>query len=121
MSAGSTGRPSRPRASEDSIAAAAVGFSSSVRVIAPRIRRVGAPFRPAVEVGWRLAREAWGFGYATEAGRAAMRYGFEAVGLDEIVSFTAVGNARSRRVMERLGMTRDPADDFDHPRIEPGR
>ena len=50
-----------------------------------------------------------------------MRYGFEAVCLDEIVSFTAVGNARSRRVMERLGMTRDPADDFDHPRIEPGR
>jgi RimJ/RimL family protein N-acetyltransferase len=82
--------------------------------------RFEAPFMPAVEVGWRLARDAWGFGYATEGGRASVRYGFEEVGLDEIVSFTAVHNARSRRVMERLGMTRDPADDFDHPRIEPG-
>jgi RimJ/RimL family protein N-acetyltransferase len=82
--------------------------------------RFEAPFMPAIEVGWRLARDAWGFGYATEGGRASVRYGFEDVGLDEIVSFTAVGNARSRRVMERLGMTRDPHDDFDHPRIEPG-
>ena len=83
--------------------------------------RFEAPFMPAIEVGWRLARDAWGFGYATEAGRASVRHGFEEIGLDEIVSFTAAGNVRSRRVMERLGMTRDPADDFDHPRIEPGR
>jgi len=83
--------------------------------------RFEAPFMPAVEVGWRLSRDAWGLGYATEGGRASVRHGFEEVGLDEIVSFTAVGNVRSRRVMERLGMTRDPADDFDHPRIEPGR
>jgi RimJ/RimL family protein N-acetyltransferase len=80
----------------------------------------GLPFAPAVEVGWRLTREAWGHGYATEAARAAVAYGFETLGLDEIVSMTAVTNERSWRVMERLGMTRDPADDFDHPKVPPG-
>jgi len=74
----------------------------------------------AVEVGWRLASEAWGHGYATEAAQAALQYGFEVVALDEIVSYTAVVNARSRRVMEKLGMARrDPAAVFDflHPRL----
>ncbi len=80
-----------------------------------------APFMPAVEVGWRLARRAWGQGYATEAGRAALDFGFGQVGLTEIVSLTSVGNERSRAVMERLGMTRDPADDFDHPTVPAGR
>ena len=79
-----------------------------------------APFTPAIEVGWRLAREAWGYGYATEAGEAALDHGFEVLGLPEIVSFTATGNDRSRRVMERLGMTHDPADDFDYPLVPPG-
>ena len=79
-----------------------------------------ADFTPAVEVGWRFAREAWGHGYATEAAEAAVRFGFEAVGLEEIVSFTVPANERSRRVMERLGMTHDPADDFDHPRLPDG-
>ena len=79
-----------------------------------------APFTPAVEVGWRLARSAWGHGYATEGGRAALRWGFETLGLDEIVSFTTPGNTRSRAVMERLGMTRDAAGDFDHPLIAEG-
>ncbi len=79
-----------------------------------------APFTPATEVGWRLAREAWGHGYATEGARAAVTFGFEACGLGEIVSFTAAGNERSRRVMERLGMRRDPSGDFDHPTIELG-
>jgi ribosomal-protein-alanine N-acetyltransferase len=79
-----------------------------------------APFTPAVEVGWRLAHEAWGHGYATEAGATALRFGFEQMRFDEIVSFTVPTNARSRRVMERLGMHRDPAGDFDHPRIPPG-
>jgi RimJ/RimL family protein N-acetyltransferase len=79
-----------------------------------------AQFTPAVEVGWRFAREAWGHGYATEAAEAALRFGFEAVGLDEIVSFTVPANERSWRVMERLGMTRDPRDDFDHPRLPRG-
>lgn len=79
-----------------------------------------AHFTPAVEVGWRLARSAWGRGYATEAARAALAFGFEQAGLDEIVSLTTVGNRRSRAVMERLGMTHDPAGDFDHPGIPVG-
>jgi RimJ/RimL family protein N-acetyltransferase len=79
-----------------------------------------AHFTPAVEVGWRLARPAWGKGYASEAGAAALAFGFGEVGLDEIVSFTTVANRRSRAVMERLGMRHDPADDFDHPGIPVG-
>jgi RimJ/RimL family protein N-acetyltransferase len=79
-----------------------------------------AHFMPAVEVGWRLAREHWGRGYATEAGREAMRFGFDVAGLEQIVSFTVPDNVRSRRVMERLGMTHDPKDDFDHPRFPDG-
>lgn len=82
--------------------------------------RFPAPFAPAVEIGWRLARPAWGKGYATEAARRALRFAFEERGLDEVVAFTAVANARSRAVMERIGMTRDPADDFDHPLVEDG-
>ena len=77
--------------------------------------RFDAHFTPAVEVGWRLAREHWGHGYATEAADTALAYAFDDLGLDEVVSFTTVANARSRRVMERLGMTHDPADDFEHP------
>ena len=76
-----------------------------------------AHFTPAIEVGWRLARSAWGHGYATEAGSASLGFGFDVLGRGEIVSFTAVGNERSRRVMERLGMTRDPADDFEYPLV----
>jgi ribosomal-protein-alanine N-acetyltransferase len=79
-----------------------------------------ASFTPAIEVGWRFARSAWGHGYATEAGRAALRYGFDVLSLDTILSWTAVLNLPSIAVMERLGMQRDPADDFDHPRIPPG-
>lgn len=71
------------------------------------------------EVGWRLAFEAWGQGYATEAGGEALRFGFE-TGLSEVVSFTSVHNIRSRAVMERLGMTREPADDFEHPALPVG-
>jgi RimJ/RimL family protein N-acetyltransferase len=79
-----------------------------------------APFSPAVEVGWRLAAEAWGHGFATEAAEAVLAYGFETLGLDDIVSFTVPENLRSRAVMERIGMTHDPADDFDHPRFPEG-
>ena len=79
-----------------------------------------AHFTPAIEVGWRLAPEAWGHGYATEAAREAVRFGFEDVGLEQIVSFTVPANVRSRAVMERLGMTHDPTDDFDHPRLPEG-
>jgi ribosomal-protein-alanine N-acetyltransferase len=79
-----------------------------------------AHFTPAVEVGWRLARPAWGHGYATEAARASLAFGFEQLGLGGVVSFTGVGSVRSRAVMERLGMSRDPKDDFDHPCIDEG-
>jgi RimJ/RimL family protein N-acetyltransferase len=78
-------------------------------------------FRPEwVEVGWRLRREHWGNGYATEAAREALRFGFEELGLDEIVSFTSVPNTPSRRVMERIGMTHDPTRDFDPPGVPEG-
>ncbi|HEX6754008.1 MAG TPA: GNAT family N-acetyltransferase [Solirubrobacterales bacterium] len=84
------------------------------------VPELDAHFTPAVEVGWRLARSAWGNGYATEAGRAALNFGFKQVDLAEIVSFTTAANARSRSVMERLGMIHDPADDFEHPALPPG-
>lgn len=77
-------------------------------------------FLPCVEVGWRLARPAWGHGFATEAAREALRVAFDELGLQEVVSFTTVTNVRSRAVMERLGMRRDPAEDFDHPALPVG-
>ena len=76
-----------------------------------------AAFTPCVEIGWRLAAENWGRGLATEGAREMVRYAFEELKLPELVSITAVGNERSRRVMEKLGMTRDPVDDFDHPKL----
>jgi RimJ/RimL family protein N-acetyltransferase len=79
------------------------------------VPRFTAHFTPAVEVGWRLARSAWGHGYASEAARAAVAVGFTELALEQIVSFTVPANARSRAVMERLGMTHDESDDFDHP------
>jgi len=78
-----------------------------------------AHFTPAVEVGWRLARAAWGHGYAMEAARAAVRYAFTELDLTELVSFTTAANVRSQAVMRRIGLTHDPADDFDHPRLPP--
>lgn len=74
-----------------------------------------APFTPCVEIGWRLAAEQWGRGYAVEGARAVLAHAFGALDLGEVVSFTVPANVRSRRVMERIGMTHDPADDFDHP------
>jgi ribosomal-protein-alanine N-acetyltransferase len=76
-----------------------------------------AHFTPCVEVGWRLARAYWGFGYATEAGRASLDVAFERLGLDEVVSMTVTDNRGSRAVMERLGMVRRPRDDFGHPKL----
>jgi RimJ/RimL family protein N-acetyltransferase len=81
------------------------------------VPRFAAHFTPCVEVGWRLAFGHWGRGYATEAARAALAHGFAALGLPAVVSFTACGNRRSRAVMARLGMSRDPAEDFDHPAL----
>jgi RimJ/RimL family protein N-acetyltransferase len=77
-------------------------------------------FTPCVEIGWRLSADHWGQGLATEGAREMMRYAFEVVGLQALVSFTASGNVRSRRVMEKLGMTHDAADDFDHPKLPAG-
>jgi RimJ/RimL family protein N-acetyltransferase len=79
-----------------------------------------APFTPAVEIGWRLAREHWGLGFASEAAWTALRCGFEQLGQDEIVSFTAVSNEPSQKVMQAIGMHREPADDFDHPNVPEG-
>ena len=78
------------------------------------------PFAPAAEIGWRLARRYWGQGYAAEAARAALDDGFFRLGFDEIVAFTVPANRRSWRLMQRLGMTHDPRDDFDHPALDPG-
>ena len=76
-----------------------------------------AHFTPAVEIGWRLARESWGQGYASEAAPRVADHAFTTLGLDALVSFTAEWNRPSRRVMEKIGMTHDPADDFMHPRL----
>jgi RimJ/RimL family protein N-acetyltransferase len=84
------------------------------------VPRFQAHFTPCVEVGWRLVYEHWGKGYATEGARAALDFGFTESRLDEIVSFTVLENHRSRRVMERLGMTRSTADDFEHPGLPEG-
>ncbi|MGA3038179.1 MAG: GNAT family N-acetyltransferase [Vulcanimicrobiaceae bacterium] len=76
-----------------------------------------AAFTPAIEVGWLLPREDWGNGYATEGGRAAIDYAFTIKKLDEVVALTTEINTPSQRVMQRLGMTHDPTDDFDHPHV----
>ena len=76
-----------------------------------------AAFTPCVEIGWRLAAKHWGKGLATEGARAAVGFAFDALGLPELVSFTTVNNLRSRRVMEKLGMSRNPLEDFDHPSL----
>ncbi|MFB0627061.1 GNAT family N-acetyltransferase [Streptomyces sp. AB3(2024)] len=79
----------------------------------------GLPFA-GVDVGWRLVRSAWGNGYATEAARACLAFGFETLGLPEIIATTTVRNLRSQAVMRRIGMTRDPADDFEDPSVPEG-
>ncbi|MBR0691040.1 GNAT family N-acetyltransferase [Bradyrhizobium manausense] len=86
------------------------------------LSRIGfvAGFTPSVEVGWRLARPFWGQGFAVEAARASIQFGFDEIRLAEIVAHAGVRNVRSRHVMTRLGMSHDSADDFDHPRIPEG-
>lgn len=79
-----------------------------------------AAFTPAVEIGWRLAREHWGLGFASEAAWTALGCGFEHLALDEIVSFTAQCNLPSQKVMQAIGMHHDPADDFEHPNVPDG-
>jgi 3-dehydroquinate dehydratase / shikimate dehydrogenase len=77
-------------------------------------------FTPAIEIGWRLAFNHWGKGYATEGAKGALQYGFDTLNLEEIVSFTAVQNMRSRHVMEKIGMNHDETNDFDHPKLSDG-
>lgn len=91
------------------------GVSALAGFVGLSVPSFAAHFTPCVEVGWRLALEHWGRGYATEGALAALAFGFGELDLREIVSFTVPGNLRSRRVMERIGMTHDPAGDFDHP------
>lgn len=91
-----------------------IGFVGLARCSFP------APFTPCVEIGWRLAAEHWGKGYASEAARATLAYGFGPLGLDEIVALAVPANVKSTAVMERIGMTRSAADDFEHPAIAAG-
>jgi RimJ/RimL family protein N-acetyltransferase len=96
------------------------GAAPFIGVVGLAVVGYEAHFTPAVEVAWRLARPYWGQGYASEAATAAIDFGFSRLALDEIVAITVPANRRSRAVMERLGMTRDPADDFAHPRLPEG-
>jgi RimJ/RimL family protein N-acetyltransferase len=96
------------------------GEAAFIGVVGLAVVAYQAHFTPAVEIAWRLARSFWGKGYATEAARAALDFGFGGVKLEEIVAMTLPANVRSRRVMERLGMTRDRAEDFDHPNLPEG-
>jgi ribosomal-protein-alanine N-acetyltransferase len=96
------------------------GGAPFVGVVCLREVPFEAHFTPAHEVGWRFAPEHWGNGYATEGARGALEHAFGALGWDEVVAMTAVQNVRSQRVMQRLGMTRDPNDDFDPPTVEEG-
>ena len=91
-----------------------IGFTGIVEA------EISPPFpKDMVEIGWRLAPEFWGKGYVTEAAAAWLDFGFETLTLDEIVSFAVASNTRSTAVMQRLGMRRDPASDFDHPKVPP--
>ncbi|PYR41230.1 MAG: GNAT family N-acetyltransferase [Acidobacteria bacterium] len=97
-----------------------IGGAPFIGFIGLSVPSFDAPFMPCVELGYRLAFDHWGRGYATEGARAAIAFGFATIGLAEIVAMTAVGNERSRRVMARMGMTRNVTDDFDHPNIVAG-
>ena len=96
------------------------GAADFVGFVGLAVPSFDAHFTPCVEIGWRLAREHWGHGYATEAATAALAFGFVDRALEEIVAFTVPANIPSRRVMGRLGMRRLPADDFEHPAIADG-
>lgn len=97
-----------------------IGTAPFIGFIGLSVPSFDAPFMPCVELGYRIAFEHWGRGYATEGAQAAITFGFATLGLAEIVAMTAVGNERSRRVMERVGMKHNAADDFDHPNIVAG-
>ena len=96
------------------------GLAPFAGFIGLSIPAFAAAFTPCVEIGWRLSADCWGRGYATEGAQAVLALAFGELGLEEVVSFTVPANVRSRRVMEKIGMTRDPADDFDHPSARAG-
>lgn len=96
------------------------GVAPFIGLIGLNVPSFEAHFTPCVEVGWRLGYPYWGRGYATEGARASLQLGFDRLDLSEIVAMTATHNVRSRHVMEKLGMTRDPADDFEHPKVPEG-
>jgi RimJ/RimL family protein N-acetyltransferase len=102
-------------------------FAAELRATGELIGMVGlahvpfeAHFTPCVEIGWRLAPAHWSAGLATEGARECLRYAFQELALPEVVAFTVPANQRSRRVMEKLGMSHNPADDFEHPRLPEG-
>lgn len=103
-----------PYAAELRLNNAFVGF------IGPNVPSFRAHFTPCVEIGWRLSPDVWGQGLATEGALAVLQYARDILSLEELVSFTVPANVRSRRVMEKLGMSHNPADDFDHPQLPPG-
>ncbi len=96
------------------------GEASLIGFVGLNVPTFQTSFTPCVEIGWRLAPAFWGKGYAREAARVALTHAFETLGLDEVLAWTAPANTRSRRVMDALGMTHDPADDFDHPNLAEG-
>ena len=96
------------------------GVAEFIGYVGLNVPTFEAAFTPCVEIGWRLAADHWGKGYATEAAHAVLDYGFGTLGLREIVSFTVPANVRSRAVMRRIGMTHDPVEEFDHSRIPAG-
>jgi RimJ/RimL family protein N-acetyltransferase len=97
-----------------------LGVTEFAGFVGLTIPRLEAHFTPCVEVGWRLDADYWNRGYATEAARASLRLGFESLQLEQIVSYTVPANLRSRRVMEKIGMTHSQGDDFDHPLVPEG-
>ncbi len=97
----------------------APGVAEFIGFVGLSVPRFEAHFTPCTEIGWRLAAAHWGHGYATEAARAALAFGFAQLAIAEIVSFTTRANASSRAVMERLGMSHDARDDFAHPALAP--
>lgn len=96
------------------------GVADFAGFVGLNIPTFSAHFTPCVEIGWRLAADHWGRGYATEAAQAALDFAFNQLQVDEVVALTVPANFRSRRVMERLAMTRSPADDFEHPNLPEG-
>jgi len=114
---GAAGEAVATHAAEEGVAARAGVFIGFVGLSVPSFT---AHFTPCVEIGWRLAKEHWGNGYASEAAAASLRFGFEKLRLQQIVAFTVPLNKRSIGVMKRIRMSRDPADDFDHPKLSAG-